>query len=60
MTSYATLEDIYALFRQLNGDEVTRAAALLPVISDELRYRAMLVHMDLDEIIKATKVQAND
>lgn len=58
-TSYATLEDIYALFRPLNGDEVTRANALLPVISDELRYRAMLVHMDLDEMITATPVLAN-
>lgn len=59
MTSYATLEDIYALFRPLNGDEVTRAAALLPVISDELRYRAMLVHKDLDAMITATPVLAN-
>lgn len=59
MTSYATLEDVITLFRPLTGDETARTIALLPIISDELRYRATLVHMDLDAMILATPVLAS-
>ena len=48
---FATLEDVEILFRTLSVDEQTRVEALLPVISDELRYRAFMVGRDLDAMI---------
>lgn len=48
---FATLEDVEILFRTLSVDEQTRVDALLPVISDELRYRAFMVGRDLDAMI---------
>lgn len=56
---YATIADVETLFRPLNGSETEKAEALLPIISDELRYRAILVHMDLDTMIAAQPVLAN-
>lgn len=56
---FATLEDVEVLFRSLNADESERVTALLPIISDELRYRAMTVNRDLDEMITATPILAN-
>lgn len=57
--TYATVEDVIALFRPLNEDEQTRTADLLPIISDELRYRAILVGRDLDQMITEIPVLAN-
>jgi len=51
MSSYATVEDILSLWRPLTTDEVTRASALLPVVSDSLRMEADKVGKDLDEMI---------
>ena len=48
---FATLDDVEILFRTLSVDEQTRVDALLPVISDELRYRAFMVGRDLDAMI---------
>lgn len=48
---FATLADVEILFRTLSVDEQTRVEALLPVISDELRYRAFMVGRDLDAMI---------
>lgn len=48
---FATLEDVEILFRTLSVDEQARVDALLPVISDELRYRAFMVGRDLDAMI---------
>lgn len=56
---FATLEDVEVLFRSLNAEESERVTALLPIISDELRYRAMTVNRDLDEMITATPILAN-
>ncbi len=53
MEPYATTADIILLWRALTADELTRAAALLPLISDELRYRARMVGRDLDQMIAA-------
>ncbi len=50
-SAYATVEDVITLFRPLTPEEVTRATALLPLISDELRYRAKMVGRDLDEML---------
>lgn len=46
---FATVEEIAAFFRPLTPTETTRAEALLPVISDDLRVRAYEVGLDLDE-----------
>lgn len=56
---FATLEDVEVLFRSLSAEESERVTALLPIISDELRYRAMTVYRDLDEMITATPILAN-
>ena len=53
MSDFATIDDITALFRPLSNEEQTRAAALLPVVSDMLRYEANKVGKDLDAMIEA-------
>jgi len=54
MSDYATVDDVITLWRELTADEVTRVEALLPIISDELRSRAIFVGRDLDAMIEAT------
>ncbi len=49
--SFATVEDLSALWRPLTLDERERAEALLPIISDSLRLEADKVGQDLDEMI---------
>ncbi len=51
MDSYATIDDITTLFRELKPDEVDKATALLPVVSNCLRYEASKVGRDLDTMI---------
>lgn len=48
MADFATTEDIIVLWRPLSADESTRAAALLPFVSDALRVCAQNVNVDLD------------
>lgn len=48
MTNYATIDDVINLFRELTVDEIERATALLPIISDSLRLEAQKVKKDLD------------
>lgn len=50
-TPFATLTDVETLFRTLSVEEQTRTEALLPLISNELRYRAFMVNRDLDAMI---------
>lgn len=52
MSDYATVNDVIALWRDLTSEEQERVSALLPIISDELRYRATLVGRDLDAMIE--------
>ncbi len=59
MSDFATIDDITALFRPLSNEEQTRAAALLPVVSDMLRYEANKVGKDLDAMIAENTVLAN-
>lgn len=56
---FATVEDITTLWRPLTADEETRAAALLPIISDELRLKAQFLGYDLDEMIAANSALAS-
>lgn len=56
MSAYATLDDITTLFRALTLAEQTKATALLDIVSDELRQRAMLCGKDLDRMIRDGEV----
>lgn len=57
--SYASVSDVITLFRPLTQDEQSRSEELLPIISNELRYRAILVGRDLDQMIEKTPVLAD-
>ena len=49
--SYATIDDVIALFRPLTPAEQERAIALLPIVSNSLRAEADKVGKDLDDLI---------
>ena len=55
MSDFATLADVNMLFRTLTEDEAARVEALLPLVSDALRYEAVKVGKDIDEMIENTK-----
>ena len=57
--TFATLEDIAALWRPLSEAETTRAEALLPVVSDSLRQEAIKVGKDLDQMLADGEVLEN-
>ncbi len=59
MRAFATVNDIVTLWRPLEPDEMTRAGALLPLVSDALRYEAVKVEMDLDAMIEGSPYLAN-
>lgn len=50
---FATIGDITALYRPLTETETGRAEALLPVVSDRLRFEARKAGMDLDAAVAA-------
>lgn len=54
MSDYATVQDVIDLWRDLTTEESERVTKLLPIISNELRYRASLVGRDLDAMIVKT------
>lgn len=57
--NFATVDDVIQLYRALNEEERTRTAALLPVVSDRLRFEAEKVGMNLDTAAEASAVYAN-
>lgn len=57
--SYATVDDVIALFRPLTTEEEEKTEELLPIISDELRWRAIMVGRDLDQMITDVPVLVN-
>ncbi|MBR2591897.1 MAG: phage Gp19/Gp15/Gp42 family protein [Oscillospiraceae bacterium] len=57
--SFATIQDITALYRELTAAETERASALLPLVSDRLRLEAKKVGMDLDQEIANNDVLAS-
>lgn len=59
MDSFATVEDIELLWRELNPDEAQKAENLLPVVSDSLRYEAQKVGKNLDDMLKEDEVLKN-
>lgn len=58
-SNFATIEDIENLFRDLDEGETERAGYLLEVVSDSLRYEAIKVGKNLDEMIENTPSLAN-
>lgn len=52
-TPFATVNDIETLWRPLSSSEQSRADALLPLVSDELRVLAKNVNKDLDAMAAA-------
>ena len=60
MKPFATIADVSVLTgREFTSDEVTRVAALLPLVSDALRQEAVKVGKDMDEMIAASESYAN-
>ncbi len=59
METFATIEDINAIWRTLKPEETERAEELLTVVSDSLRVEADKVGKDLDEMIQAKPYLAN-
>jgi len=58
-TPFATVEDIETLWRPLTAPEQSRAEALLPLVSDELRVLAKDVGKDLDQMAAADEAYAS-
>lgn len=50
-TPFATVDDIQTLWRPLTASEQTRANALLPLVSDEIRVIAKSVGKDIDTMM---------
>lgn len=59
MSDFATIADVAALWRAMSASEQTRAAALIPVVCDSLRYEAEKVGKDLDEMVGESTAFAN-
>lgn len=57
--AYATINDIAALYRALTTAEQDKAKALIPIVEDELRQRARLVHKDLDTMVLTGELLPN-
>ena len=51
MDAFATVDDIQTLWRPLTASEQTRANALLPLVSDEIRVIAKSVGKDIDTMM---------
>ena len=58
-TPFATVNDIETLWRPLSSSEQSRATALLPLVSDELRVLAKDVDKNLDEMAAADSAYAS-
>jgi hypothetical protein len=49
--AFATVEDIQTLWRPLTSEEQSRAEALLPLVSDEIRVAGKSIGKDVDQMI---------
>lgn len=59
MSSFASLQDVITLTgKSYTSEEQERITALLPLVSDALRYEAVKVGKDLDEMIDADETGA--
>lgn len=60
MSDFATVQDVENLFRPLTLDEKTRVEALLPLVSDAIRYEAEKVGKNIDEQISESAIYSNE
>ena len=58
-SAFATVTDITTLWRPLTASETTRAEALLPLVSDEIRVIATSVGKDVDLMIQQSEPYAS-
>lgn len=58
-SAFATVNDITTLWRPLTATETTRAEALLPLVSDEIRVIAKSVGKDVDLMIQESEPYAS-
>lgn len=49
--TYATVDDVIALWRALSSSEVERVSALLEIVSAEIRNKAKAIGKDFDDMI---------
>lgn len=56
---FATVEDIQTLYRPLTAAEQSRAEALLPLVSDEIRILGKNVGKDIDAMIEEDSTYAS-
>ena len=59
MSDYATITDILTLKRKLTSDEQTRAAAIIPIICDEIREKAKNQGKNFDLMLQTDPYLAN-
>lgn len=59
MSDFATAEDIISLKGSLTNDELEKAEAWLPIVSDTLRYEAEKVGKDLDTMAENSNAFKN-
>lgn len=59
MSDYATVSDIETLKRELTEEEQRRAEAMLPLVSDMIRAKAVAVGKDFDQMIAEKPVLAS-
>ncbi|MCI5822561.1 MAG: phage Gp19/Gp15/Gp42 family protein [Lachnospiraceae bacterium] len=52
MSSFAEIQDVIDLWREVTPQEKERAERLLPIVSDSLRMEAKKVGKNLDEMLK--------
>lgn len=57
--SFATIQDITKLFRELTPQEAAKAEALLPIVSDSIRQEAFKVGKDIDTMLKNGSLLGN-
>ena len=57
--SFATVQDITNLFRELTQKEAKKAEALLPIVSDSIRQEAKKVGKDIDEMVEKGELFAS-
>lgn len=55
MMNFATIDDVFALWRPLTKSEEERAEALLPIVQDSLRTAAKHTGRDLDRMVGGCK-----
>ena len=56
---FATVDDIQTLYRPLTAEEQSRAEALLPLVSDEIRVLGKNVNKDVDDMIAKDSTYAS-